>query len=575
MIPLLSTKITNKFKMLFKPLTFTKAFFIIAVVGFLAFFNMLQGQFIFDDNGLIGPYHPFIGNYFRPLTSIYSNFLNLFFRDSSYFYHSIQLFIHIVNSSLLFLVLRRFLNKEFSLVLSLVFLVHPIQTESVSFISAVSEPLFFLFGIAALYLSMKNNIGRIKSLGIFVILFLSLMSKETGILFIFLVILYKILFKHEQWKVFFLYAVATLLFYCFFRFSIYGGNYLLIDPSVPLGQLSLPGKLLNWPAIFFYYLKALIFPKDLAAEQTWIVREMEFNNFWFPLIFDFLFFTFLFSIGILLRKVDKVKPVFFFFVLWFLMGLGFHLQIIPFDATVADRWFYFPLAGLLGVIGIAISQKYKQSLKFSGLLLCFALILAFSIRTIIRNNDWSDVVKLVTHDTKIHSGWVLEKELGDREGQLSKKIEHYKKSVDSFPREDNLFYLAISYEKMGDLKNAKQYYYKIMGSKALRKNKNKHYLASYARLGRLLLSINSNQEAKNEIQKGLLDYPKSWQLWALLSLTNSKLNYKDGALWTAKRAKSLYPSVYTKGLYEASLNNLSYYLPPSSIFDFSNLNADR
>ena len=56
------------------------------------------------------------------------------------------------------------------------------------------------------------------------------------------------------------------------------------------------------------------------------------------------------SFRVFLRKKESL--IFYtFFPFWFVIGLNASADYSRLDMTVAERWFYFPMIGLLGMIG--------------------------------------------------------------------------------------------------------------------------------------------------------------------------------------------------------------------------------
>jgi hypothetical protein len=186
---------------LFFPVTTVKAICIIAVVGLIVFANSLFNGFVLDDKRYIisnpsmysiTPSESFLSKYnifnadwigqYRPIPALYFSLLYSMFTTAPFYYHGLSLLIHITNTILLFFLLKHFFNRELSLLLSLVFLVHPIQVESISYIAAADNPLFFLFGISALLLGLKSHISRKQLIAISCLTLLSLLLtfKLTG-----------------------------------------------------------------------------------------------------------------------------------------------------------------------------------------------------------------------------------------------------------------------------------------------------------------------------------------------------------------------------------------------------------
>jgi hypothetical protein len=102
-------------------------------------------------------------------------------------------------------------------------------------------------------------------------------------------------------------------------------------------------------------------------------------------------------------KDRKEIRVLVFFSGWLVTGLAIHAQIIPLDQTVADRWFYFPIVGLLGIMGVVISSFKNVWSKHTRIVVLVGIIflIGMGIRSWIRNFDWKDGLTLASHDIKI------------------------------------------------------------------------------------------------------------------------------------------------------------------------------
>ncbi len=447
---------TFDFKQFFSPLTTRKAICFIAVIGIIVYFNSLFNGFAWDDRPQIlendlthslsnipklflGSTFPGgIGAYYRPFLSVSFTVIYSLFGAQPFFFHILQITIHILNSILLFVFFRKFFNKQLAFFLSILFLVHPINVEAVSYISALNDPMFFLFGISALLLSLREKISINRTIGISFLLLCSLLSKETGILFILLVITYRFLFKLNKRKVLLLSGTLIGVIYLYLRLFVGKVTY-EISREVPIAGLSLPQRLLHIPAIIFYYVKTIVFPLQLGVWQKWTIHKITFVNFYFPLFITLIFFCLLFYAAFYLYKHDRKQiRLYIFFTMWFLSGLGLLLQIIPFDMTVSERWMYFPIVGLLGIIGIVIhTLQLKGSMVKSASILAALIILGmFSLRTIVRNTNWSDEITLFSHDVQVDDDNLKELMLAQDligKGMKEQAFPHFEKSIELNP----------------------------------------------------------------------------------------------------------------------------------------------
>ena len=129
----------------------------------------------FTDNLIAGS--GLVSNYYRPFLLVAFAILYKMFELMAEPWHVFNILLHAANSFLLFLFLRRLLRRKFlSLSVSLVFLVHPIQTEAITMITATADPLFFFFYLMALNIFLRFN-GKLWGAGLIALLFIfSLLS---------------------------------------------------------------------------------------------------------------------------------------------------------------------------------------------------------------------------------------------------------------------------------------------------------------------------------------------------------------------------------------------------------------
>lgn len=564
---------------LFIPLTVKKSIYLICIIGLIVFSNMLFNKFVWDDRTFI-QFNPEIHNLnlaflfgpnmfnninagqYRSFIAIYFTVLHSLFSDNTFFYHLLQLVIHIANSVLVFFLFKRYFKIAISFVLTLVFLVHPIQVESVSFIASSGNTLFTFFGLLALFLSFGKITWK-RTIFIFMLLLLSLLSKETGIVFVFLVVLRQILFKEKNRITYFLSAIVTVLLYIFLRFGI-GHVFFSKIHLVPISHLSLSERLTTVPSVFLYYLKTFLFPMHLAIEQLWVVKKVDLTNFYIPLILDCIFISICVFIGVYIRnKHNKTFVAFAFFCIWFFASIFPYLQIMPLDMTVADRWFYLPIVALLGIIGCSTQIIFPTIVERKKPIITVAMIFIsiLSIRTIVRNSNWQDPVTLYSHDSRILDNYDIENSLAGELGLIGMDKEafiHYQKSVAMFPHETNLFNLGLSYEKRKDFKNAQKYYYAAYNSPNLGQVPfpHLHHEVTYERFAVSYLR-NKSPKALTVIDAGLKDYPTDGQLWYLKAIYLYTIGKRAEATSAAKNAYSIFPqNPSIVNLYNRLLNNL-------------------
>ena len=550
------------------------ALILIPIVGFLLYFSSLSNGFVLDDNiqvtenlvihslknipqlflgSSFGGAATLNGVYYKPVMTTVFAFIYALFGANPIQFHFFQLILHIANSLLLYFLLKHFFKKSLSIFLSLIFLVHPINSEAVLYISALQEQLFTLFGLSALLISVKKVL-KLKDCFLFsFLILLSLLSKETGILYLSMTVVYGFINDRRHFAKFLSLSFLALLPYLILRFFAVGA---IASKTRGFGimRLGLLERIQNVPAIIFYYLKTLIFPKDLAVSQHWLVHSLNFVDFYLPIFIISIILVAMIVVAIRLRS-----KIFVFFSIWFLIGLFFHSNFLfALDGTVSDRWMYFPIIGLLGLIGVIFEKIKKEKMIVISIII---ILIILSTRTFTRSLDWKSNLSISSHDVLVtKDSFALENTLGSAltdQGRYMEAIVHIKKSIALAPYHwINWNNLGVAYLNMGwknqnqdDLTKAEKYFRKSI------KNGSNFYLP-YENLGLLLVDFRDPKEAENFFLQASKKIQLNHRLWFLLAVTEYELNNKEKALTAAIQAYNLNPDdALSTQFYNALVNN--------------------
>ena len=401
-----------------------------------------------------------------------------------------------------------------------------------------------------------NNISNKRLLIGGLLILLSLFSKETGILFLVITGLFHFLYRRlTVFKIIWTDALV-LGVYIMMRFFMANVSFTKLA-YVPIVKLSLVQRLYTVPEIIFYYIKTFFYPKDLTISQHWVVNSPSVTMFYMPLFLDILFLFILISFGIYCWKYSKesLKP-YLFFTLWFLLGIGLHMQIFPLDMTVAERWFYFSIVGLLGIIGVFLncmtSIKYKKVMA----VLSIVVLSILSLRTVRRTFDWKNAMTLYLHDIQHNdSSFDLESNAGAelfRAGRKEEAKRHFEKSVVLAPEHwVNSANLAGYYYDAKDFVNAEKYY-------EISIKNGPNFQPSYENYGRLLVyyDTSNGKRAKEFLDKSVKRFPKNGKLWLYLTIANYQQSLAGEALIAAEQAYILEPNNNSKYVYFRLKQNL-------------------
>lgn len=452
-------------------------------VSLIVYANSFKNEFVWDDeslienNNLIRDYrniirifttHLFAGvnsksNFYRPIQNLSYLFDYLIWRLNPLGYHITNTVIHIINSILAyFIILIISKNNLISLLTSLLFSVHPIHTEAVTYISGRADPLCVLFGLLSISMFLKYRLAEIRlkqvlyysiSLVAFV---LSLLSKEIAVIFPFLIILsdYVVTFKKKR-------SLYSYLIF-FLILSIYGilRNTALKFPSNEsiLASLSIHSRLFTTVYVITQYFWIILFPFNLHMER----QVTPAISFFEPRIILSIVFLFLISFFIL-RNIRKLKLI-SFGVGWFFISLLPVSNIFPLNALMAEHWLYLPSLGIFFIIAIGLNRLIQSKLpEITSVGFVIFICIYFSFLIIKQNFIWKDtftfyqyLLKFSPSNARVHYNLANSFR---KIGIFDEAILEYKRAIALRPQyPDAHTNLGVVYLKKEEFKEAAKYF---------------------------------------------------------------------------------------------------------------------
>jgi hypothetical protein len=494
------------------------------------------------------------------MTTVFSLLYTLFGAHPFYF-HLCQLMLCIGSAIILYLFFRYSFKPVLALVLSLVFLVHPLNSQVAFAIPDMQDALFFFFGILAIWLLVRFS--SVKSL-LFVALclLLSLFSKETGIVFVAMSLLYLFWWNRERLYPFI--GIVVLPVGIWLALKIHAVGFFGANPhNAPIDNLNFAGRLMTDPSIILFYLTKLIFPYKLASSYYWVHPTFSVRYVLIPLAIDLAVVGLIVYVASVISKRAS-KAMFYtylFFTTWCALGLLTTLQIIPLDFTVFEPWFYFPLAGILGMIGVVITVFQASIRPKWFLFVAVFLICIFGTRTALRGLDWRSVYTLAIHDIAASGqNYNADNAVATyfiSKGKYSEAKPYALRSTELFQTNTNLVDLGLIDSNLGDYNGSVTAYYSSL--------KYGNYRFIYENMAALTLVYGNPTTDRQYLLQTLSKFPRDSSLWMALAIFDAEHGGSSEAK-TAIEQAAHYGKV-PQTLYYAIMDSRSY--------TFSLLNIDQ
>lgn len=480
---------------------------VIIVMTFAAYARVLHGELLFDDRSIIltnpllqSPYAFSDLNLWdafksglRPVTAFTFSLNYYLFGKDPFSYHLTNLIIHIINGILVYVFIYITLVQDsvspttpaptyqggekwgvrrqwIAFLTALLFSIHPIQTESVSYIYQRAESLSSMFYLVSIIAFIVGSQGlRIKVLCylIFILGFvLAMGSKEIAVTLPLAALLYGIYFfeKKGLWKrvavpvtlIFSGLAVAAI------RMTSLREN---LSAGYSLSEFTLWEFILTQFSVILSYMRLLIFPFGQNIDPVYPISRSLFE------------IKTIFSITLLLLPLS-LAWIFFrrwrtgsFFILWFFVTLSPSSSILPLRDLLAEHRLYLPSIGVFFILSSAmvyLSNLWLGKMKKGVIIplsLTIFLLLSGLFWTVTYNRNrywtselamWQDVIKKSPRNQRGYNN--LARAYNEK-GLHDKAIENYLISI-KIKQDDPVVhrYLGIAYNDKGLTDKAIEHY---------------------------------------------------------------------------------------------------------------------
>jgi tetratricopeptide (TPR) repeat protein len=463
--------------------------------------------------------------------------LNYYFGEFNVFgYHVVNFIIHVTSGILLYWFLLLTFNlphlKEkyggisyrVALFGSLIFISHPIQTQSVTYIVQRMSSMAGMFYLLSMVLYVKGRLvlgkARYVYLGGAVFSWLlGVFSKENAAVLPMFILLYEFYFfqnlsVNRKGEKFLFYLISSVIFIVLMGLMIWGKRYFdVIVEGYKIRDFTLSERVLTQFRVVLYYLTLLVYPHPSRL-------NLDYN---FPIsktIFDppTTIVSMIIIAGLIGYSlwVAKRRPVVSFFILWYFGNLVIESSIFPLEMVYEHR-LYLPAAGPFVLFSLFVMKGVdyiKGKMDTMGkkshvleIVICFLIIILLTIGTYSRNrlwnNDiefWIDCVKKSPNKARpyVNVGYTYL-----NEGAYDKAIDWTQKAIELDPNYAVPYYnLCVIYQKMGNLGQAI-----TMGKRSLELDPDIYQ--AYYTLGQLYLKNGECEKAQEHFKIYLKIHPYS------------------------------------------------------------------
>ncbi len=489
----------------------------------------------------------------RPVANI-SFALNYYMSQYHVFsYHLVNILIHICTGILLFFLLKTtlsllgcstFHDSVLIFFSTIIWLVHPLQTQSVTYIVQRMNSMAAMFFIMSLLFYTKGRIAYINStfrfphakshLLYFVVCilagFLAMGSKQTACALPFFILIYELYFfqnLHFRISKYHLILFAgTGLVLSLVVFFFLGGHPLeKIQAGYAIRDFSMVERLLTEFRVVIFYISLLFFPhaSRLNLDHDFLLSS--------GMFFPFTTTLSILAIAGLLGTAVYTAPrhrFFSFSILWFFGNLVIESSVIGLEIIFEHR-LYLPSMFAVPIIVMFVYRSVKR-IWIGNTILCMVIIMC-SLWTYERNKVWKNKISLwqdcVTKSpNKARPHYNLGVALKEQQ-RFEEALHQYSNALDIKPDAKTYYSMGIVLEKLGRHEKAVNHYINAL---AIRPDPETHY-----NLGVILSGQGLYNEAVFHFSKTLEMNPSHFKAFNNMGIVYSRMEkFEDAAIHFAE-----------------------------------------
>lgn len=398
---------------------------LLVAAAFLSYGNVWSFAFLYDDEFLIEKNTFLLGfdtfseifrrsstggagftdSFYRPMQIVAYLLMRQIFGPEASTYHLLNVGLHAINAGLIFAFARRIgLSRLGAFLPALLWVVHPIHTEAITYKSGTADPLSTVFILFALVVLTYGTAFRYLSMAA-IAFALAILSKEAAIVFPGLVMTLLFLTRDDRWK-WRTYLPSVPFWLMAFGYLGLRATVLNFDGDFTMYKFeneyskSFALRLYTFLSTLPDYLKVFVWPFDLHIDRDYPVATTLVATK--PLLgLTLLAVPFACFIR-MWRRRDRSWPWIPWMALWFMAAYGPSSGIlIPVNALFLEHWMYLPSIALFIGLGLSI-QMFASTPTRSRIAIGVAVLVAGALgyRTYDQNWVWQNPISLYSHILK-------------------------------------------------------------------------------------------------------------------------------------------------------------------------------